>query len=1187
MAEITHKIRFSANATDALAEIGKYGDKINEVGRTADAMADKLGGGKLIQSAHNWVAAVDKIGGVTKLTATEQARINNTLDEAIQKYKALGVTAPSAMTDLYNKTKQVHPELDTAHKKTSLMGEAMGKLGPMVVAAFSIGAIKSFASSLLDTADGLMKMSAKTGISTDELQNLRAAAIAGGNTLEDVTAAINKMQVGLAGESKGVVQGLKALGLSLDDLRGMDPAEQFETIATAIQKVEDPADRAKLRVLLFGKAGNEVAGTLAVDFKAIKGGAVLMADGTVRAFDDAGDKLDQLKVNVSAAMANAMVATYNFIKKLTDGVIVGVMAMRVMVLQNLADLADTSAKFNLIPGMGAKLRQNADEWKAATQVAKDTLGLFITKIGEEEDALRKSVAAKRAGSKAVLDLGDDTKKTGASVDKLTAAVDEMSGKALKDAATETLRVFEAFKKLNPVMEPTSAAAYKISQAFETLGLTINEMPLDTTGALFDQLLASSEPLIPAWADLGAKGIALNGVMLPLGESSGDVTDELLRQEEGARKTEVALEGLSGALDVLAASTSGATAEMAALASSMVQGFASGGPWAAMLAGVTSFIGLMQQAAGEAAAEAEKIEALSAAYLDLYQSMARAGMAMDEFDAGLSVAEIESSIAALRRQQEEYDKVAAAAERYGLELSELSGYQFTAVGAVAVASLLSDWEALLGVAEDIGKMDQAALTAWFAGGTTTAGPNAHVFAAMAADIDALVAQYDAAGVAIPADLQLMYDQLNMMDEMSGGLIRHQVAVDKLIATYATSADIAQSAEEAGMAFEQMVQSGEYGMSELTAAWDDWQAKLGNTVPKFADITAAADRYGLSVDSLGPRIQQIGANETFAQMIADFDMLTKLGANVNTVLGLTGDTARGFTVNAGGMADQTQELFEQTLAFGGSLPETMRPIIEAMIATGTLTDATGAKITDIGAIRFEETPMDRMIASLNALITTLGGTLPAAVGTATTALTGIAAATVPTVTDTAAAFDDLATQAVVAATVINNDGFGAITDGANLLNSNIKRGLGATLEEELAAMAATGVGEIQRWIGEIPTELPIGFDIAAFPDIEVPNVTIPTRWGNPGPTPTPTPNPNADNENGYAGGTYGQFLDFGAGTPVTLHGRERVMTEAEGWREARVQGQKVDMSGVERKLDMLLSVLPTAMARATRDAMAVSR
>lgn len=33
-------------------------------------------------------------------------------------------------------------------------------------------------------------------------------------------------------------------------------------------------------------------------------------------------------------------------------------------------------------------------------------------------------------------------------------------------------------------------------------------------------------------------------------------------------------------------------------------------------------------------------------------------------------------------------------------------------------------------------------------------------------------------------------------------------------------------------------------------------------------------------------------------------------------------------------------------------------------------------------------------------------------------------------------------------------------------------------------------------------------------------------------------------GFAGGTHGQYVDFGPGTPVMLHGKERVMTEAEG-------------------------------------------
>jgi hypothetical protein len=40
--------------------------------------------------------------------------------------------------------------------------------------------------------------------------------------------------------------------------------------------------------------------------------------------------------------------------------------------------------------------------------------------------------------------------------------------------------------------------------------------------------------------------------------------------------------------------------------------------------------------------------------------------------------------------------------------------------------------------------------------------------------------------------------------------------------------------------------------------------------------------------------------------------------------------------------------------------------------------------------------------------------------------------------------------------------------------------------------------------------------------------------------------------FAAGTHGEYIDFGAGEPAILHGKERVMTEAEGRAEARATG-----------------------------------
>ena len=77
------------------------------------------------------------------------------------------------------------------------------------------------------------------------------------------------------------------------------------------------------------------------------------------------------------------------------------------------------------------------------------------------------------------------------------------------------------------------------------------------------------------------------------------------------------------------------------------------------------------------------------------------------------------------------------------------------------------------------------------------------------------------------------------------------------------------------------------------------------------------------------------------------------------------------------------------------------------------------------------------------------------------------------------------------------------------------------------------------------------------------------------------PNLRSKYGFAAGTQGQFLDFGAGTPVTLHGRERVVTEAEG----RTEASRV--AGLEQELRALRRELPRAIGIALQDALVLAR
>jgi hypothetical protein len=64
-------------------------------------------------------------------------------------------------------------------------------------------------------------------------------------------------------------------------------------------------------------------------------------------------------------------------------------------------------------------------------------------------------------------------------------------------------------------------------------------------------------------------------------------------------------------------------------------------------------------------------------------------------------------------------------------------------------------------------------------------------------------------------------------------------------------------------------------------------------------------------------------------------------------------------------------------------------------------------------------------------------------------------------------------------------------------------------------------------------------------------------------------------GFQGGTHGRYLPFGAGTPVIMHGNERISTEAEG----RAENRRFD--ALEDKLDRLIRDLPRAIGRKLTD------
>jgi len=181
----------------------------------------------------------------------------------------------------------------------------------------------------------------------------------------------------------------------------------------------------------------------------------------------------------------------------------------------------------------------------------------------------------------------------------------------------------------------------------------------------------------------------------------------------------------------------------------------------------------------------------------------------------------------------------------------------------------------------------------------------------------------------------------------------------------------------------------------------RAMLGLTQtagPSLGQVTEAAERYGLKLDDLGPKVQQLRITETANQIAADFKTLTEAGVPFEALMKDTTkrvtDTGASFDsmsaqaqksyLDAGGvittvttgMHHDIQDMVTKALASGAELPRAMQPIIEQLIAAGGpngLVDQFGNALTDVSKLNFAADlsgMFEDLITKLDELIDKIG-------------------------------------------------------------------------------------------------------------------------------------------------------------------------------------------------------------------------
>lgn len=170
--------------------------------------------------------------------------------------------------DLVAKLAQFEADMGKAARATEkTANQIAGAFGLIKSAAgglasgIGVAGIVAFTRSVVNSLDALNDLKDATGSSVENISALEDVAIRTGTSFETVGASLIKFNAALNNAKPGsdIEAAFDAIGLSVKDLKALDPAEALRQTAVALAGFADDGNKARLSQELFGKSLREVA----------------------------------------------------------------------------------------------------------------------------------------------------------------------------------------------------------------------------------------------------------------------------------------------------------------------------------------------------------------------------------------------------------------------------------------------------------------------------------------------------------------------------------------------------------------------------------------------------------------------------------------------------------------------------------------------------------------------------------------------------------------------------------------------------------------------------------------------------------------------------------------------------------------------------------------------------------------
>lgn len=346
------------------------------------------------------------------------------------------------------------------------------------------------------------------------------------------------------------------------------------------------------------------------------------------------------------------------------------------------------------------------------------------------------------------------------------------------------------------------------------------------------------------------------------------------------------------------------------------------------------------------------------------------------------------------------------------------------------------------------------------------------------------------------------------------------------------------------------------------------KLGYTFNEQGELTsvsfermqAVAEKYGISIDALGPKFNGLKIHDAAVEIINDLELLAHGGADIGGALF--------------GAREELSGLVNEAIRTGSELPENMRPYVDELARSGNLLSDNRIKANEMAADMLK-----------------MGGELPAGL-----------APMLQSFIQTGDLIDENTGKSITFEDMVarfggsGSDAFKKIVAELGLMGT----GLGDN-QGELTDLAGLKFGDpVKTQFEEITSALKdvvsslqsIASHISGLPSTKT--VTIRTDYVDEGPPPGWADTGNrggSGNNEGFSTGTMGVtgswFADFGTGTKTTLHGREAVVREDQAADFAAAYSNRRG-DDVDKRFDSIEHLLrdqPRAISLAIQDAFAL--